>query len=109
MYSRTVCIRQPGQTQCQPGAHKGGHQPSQPHGPPPHHRLLSRTRPSPIPACLTGTCHVAPCPGHLVSGFVKQQLPILLVNHLTTNPDPCSALVKGFLEVSHMGGEQHVR
>jgi hypothetical protein len=44
-------------------------------------------------------CCAAPRAGHLVSGFVKQQLPILLVNHLTTNPDPRSALVKGFMEV----------
>lgn len=34
-----------------------------------------------------------------MSGFVKQHLPILLVNHLTTEPDVKRALVSGFMEV----------
>ena len=33
--------------------------------------------------------------GHLVSGYVKQHLPILLVNHLATESDTQAALVKG--------------
>ncbi|KAK9800175.1 hypothetical protein WJX73_003721 [Symbiochloris irregularis] len=38
--------------------------------------------------------------GHLVSGFVKQHLPIVLVNQLAAENDTESALVKGFLEVN---------
>jgi hypothetical protein len=42
----------------------------------------------------------APPAGHLVSGFVKQHLPITLVNHLTREREPSSALSAGFLEVN---------
>ena len=28
------------------------------------------------------------CAGHLVSGYVKQHLPIMLVNHLSMEPEP---------------------
>lgn len=37
--------------------------------------------------------------GHLVSGYVKQHLPIILVNHLTTERDVRRALTSGFVEV----------
>lgn len=37
--------------------------------------------------------------GHLVSGYLKQHLPIILVNHLTSDVDPKAALTRGFLEV----------
>eukprot|EP00775_Hariotina_reticulata_P001400 gene1400-1743_t len=37
--------------------------------------------------------------GHLVSGYVKQNLPILLASHLTSNKPVQEALTKGFLEV----------
>ncbi len=37
--------------------------------------------------------------GHLVSGFVKQHLPILLLNHLSTQPNHRQALSTGFLEM----------
>jgi hypothetical protein len=37
--------------------------------------------------------------GHLVSGFVKQHLPILLVQHLTSGSGLKEALTSGFLEV----------
>jgi hypothetical protein len=37
--------------------------------------------------------------GHLVSGFVKQHLPILLVQHLTSGLGLKEALTAGFLEV----------
>ncbi|WIA16852.1 hypothetical protein OEZ85_013785 [Tetradesmus obliquus] len=37
--------------------------------------------------------------GHLVSGFVKQHLPILLVQHLTSGAGLKEALSSGFLEV----------
>mmetsp|Transcript_37659 Transcript_37659/g.83858 ORF Transcript_37659/g.83858 Transcript_37659/m.83858 type:complete len:441 (+) Transcript_37659:163-1485(+) len=37
--------------------------------------------------------------GHLVSGYVKQHLPIILVNHLTTEKDVRKALTAGFVEV----------
>ncbi|KAK9808640.1 hypothetical protein WJX72_001084 [[Myrmecia] bisecta] len=37
--------------------------------------------------------------GHLVSGYVKQHLPIMLVNHLSLEADTKTALQKGFLEV----------
>eukprot|EP00879_Flechtneria_rotunda_P011713 GHRR01012234.1.p2 GENE.GHRR01012234.1~~GHRR01012234.1.p2 ORF type:complete len:382 (+),score=136.61 GHRR01012234.1:110-1255(+) len=37
--------------------------------------------------------------GHLVSGFVKQHLPIILVNHLTSGVSVEDALTTGFLEV----------
>lgn len=41
------------------------------------------------------------CPGHLVSGYVKQHLPIILVNHLTTERDVTKALAQGFVEVNN--------
>ncbi|KAL6751285.1 phosphatase 2C-like protein [Haematococcus lacustris] len=37
--------------------------------------------------------------GHLVSGYVKQHLPIIMVNHLTTEKDVKRALTSGFVEV----------
>lgn len=37
--------------------------------------------------------------GHLVSGYVKQHLPIILVNHLTTGQDIEKSLTAGFIEV----------
>lgn len=37
--------------------------------------------------------------GHLVSGFVKQQLPMMLVGHLTSGMAVQQALSAGFLEV----------
>ncbi|KAG2495635.1 hypothetical protein HYH03_006235 [Edaphochlamys debaryana] len=37
--------------------------------------------------------------GHLVSGYVKQHLPIILVNHLTLEKDVKKALTQGFCEV----------
>ncbi|GIL82013.1 hypothetical protein Vretifemale_10938 [Volvox reticuliferus] len=41
-----------------------------------------------------------PClAGHLVSGYVKQHLPIILVNHLTLEKDVKKALTQGFCEV----------
>ncbi len=33
--------------------------------------------------------------GHLVSGYVKQHLPIMLVNHLSMENDASKALTKG--------------
>lgn len=33
--------------------------------------------------------------GHLVSGYVKQHLPIMLVNHLSMEADASKALTKG--------------
>ncbi len=42
--------------------------------------------------CLT-VCGVAA--GHLVSGYVKQHLPIMLVNHLSMENDASKALTKG--------------
>lgn len=39
--------------------------------------------------------------GHLVSGYVKQHLPIILVNHLTTEKDVKKALSAGFIEVNN--------
>ena len=35
--------------------------------------------------------------GHLVSGYVKQHLPILLVQHLSVGPDAGAALQKGII------------
>ncbi|KAG1662755.1 hypothetical protein FOA52_006780 [Chlamydomonas sp. UWO 241] len=47
--------------------------------------------------------------GHLVSGFVKQHLPIMLVHHLATGgPDVCAALTKGFLEVDASLGASRI-
>lgn len=37
--------------------------------------------------------------GHLVSGYVKQHLPIMLVNHLSQESDIKTALTNGFVEV----------
>lgn len=37
--------------------------------------------------------------GHLVSGYVKQHLPIILVNHMTTEKNVQKTLTSGFLEV----------
>lgn len=40
--------------------------------------------------------------GHLVSGYIKQHLPIILVNHLSqavSDPETKAALTRGFLEV----------
>ncbi|KAF5836988.1 phosphatase 2C-like domain-containing protein [Dunaliella salina] len=37
--------------------------------------------------------------GHLVSGYVKQHLPIILVNHMTTEKNVQKTLTSGFIEV----------
>jgi len=46
--------------------------------------------------------------GHLVSGFLKQHLPIMLVNHLTAEADPRTALSRGFIEVDKALGASRV-
>lgn len=57
----------------------------------------------PVPDLLRFAC-VA---GHLVSGFVKQHLPIILVNHLTSQKDVPKALSAGFIEVDKsLGGSR---
>lgn len=45
--------------------------------------------------------------GHLVSGYVKQHLPIILVQHLNQEKDPKRALSNGFMEVDKtLGGSR---
>jgi len=46
--------------------------------------------------------------GHLVSGYVKQHLPIILVNHLTSEKDVKKALTSGFLEVDKSLGNSRI-
>lgn len=46
--------------------------------------------------------------GHLVSGYVKQHLPIILVNHLTSGKDVKKALTSGFLEVDKSLGNSRI-
>lgn len=46
--------------------------------------------------------------GHLVSGYVKQHLPIILVNHLTTDTDVKKALTSGFVEVDKSLGNSRI-
>lgn len=46
--------------------------------------------------------------GHLVSGFIKQQLPIILVNQLTSKEDPRNALSTGFIEVDQALGNSRI-
>lgn len=46
--------------------------------------------------------------GHLVSGYVKQHLPIILVNHLTTEKDVRKALTSGFVEVDKSLGNSRI-
>ncbi|KAL3144415.1 hypothetical protein ABBQ32_004163 [Trebouxia sp. C0010 RCD-2024] len=46
--------------------------------------------------------------GHLVSGYVKQHLPIMLVNHLSMEADASKALTKGFLEVDKALGSSRI-
>ncbi|GBF97866.1 phosphatase 2C [Raphidocelis subcapitata] len=46
--------------------------------------------------------------GHLVSSFVKQHLPILLVDHLTNGSPPAAALARGFLEVDARLGASRI-
>lgn len=46
--------------------------------------------------------------GHLVSGYVKQHLPIILVNHLTTEKDVKRALTCGFVEVDKTLGNSRI-
>jgi len=46
--------------------------------------------------------------GHLVSGYVKQHLPIILVNHLTTEKDVKRALTSGFVEVDKSLGNSRI-
>lgn len=46
--------------------------------------------------------------GHLVSGYVKQHLPIILVNHLTTGTDVKKALTSGFVEVDKSLGNSRI-
>ncbi len=70
--------------------------------------------------CVARACHVAPrCPrpvcfphaphaGHLVSGYVKQHLPIILVNHLTSDKDVRRALTSGFVEVDRSLGQSRI-
>jgi hypothetical protein len=49
------------------------------------------------------------CPsGHLVSGYVKQHLPIILVNHLTLERDVKKALSQGFCEVDRALGSSRI-
>ena len=43
----------------------------------------------------THNTHARAHTGHLVSGYVKQHLPIILVNHLTTEKDVKKALTQG--------------
>lgn len=49
-----------------------------------------------------------PHAGHLVSGYVKQHLPIILVNHLTTEKDVQRALGQGFVEVDKSLGNSRI-
>lgn len=46
--------------------------------------------------------------GHLVSGYVKQHLPIILVNHLTSEGDVRRALTSGFMEVDKSLGNSRI-
>ncbi|PNW88452.1 hypothetical protein CHLRE_01g030200v5 [Chlamydomonas reinhardtii] len=46
--------------------------------------------------------------GHLVSGYVKQHLPIILVNHLTLEKDVKKALSQGFCEVDRSLGNSRI-
>ncbi|MEW5299905.1 MAG: hypothetical protein WDW36_002875 [Sanguina aurantia] len=46
--------------------------------------------------------------GHLVSGYVKQHLPIILVNHLTSDKDVKKALSLGFTEVDKSLGNSRI-
>jgi serine/threonine protein phosphatase PrpC len=46
--------------------------------------------------------------GHLVSGYVKQHLPIMLVNHLGSEGDVSKALTKGFMEVDKALGSSRI-
>lgn len=49
-----------------------------------------------------------PPTGHLVSGYVKQHLPIILVNHLTSDKDVKKALSLGFTEVDKSLGNSRI-
>lgn len=55
---------------------------------------------------LTAPCH--PVPGHLVSAFVKQHLPILLVDPLASGASPRQTLNEGFLEVDARLGASRI-
>lgn len=46
--------------------------------------------------------------GHLVSGYVKQHLPIVLVNLLSSEADPCKALSLGFNKVHKSLGKSRI-
>uniref|UniRef100_A0A7S0YI47 PPM-type phosphatase domain-containing protein n=1 Tax=Polytomella parva TaxID=51329 RepID=A0A7S0YI47_9CHLO len=46
--------------------------------------------------------------GHLVSGYVKQHLPIILVNYLTLGKDVPKALASGFMEVDSSLGSSRI-
>lgn len=48
---------------------------------------------------LTNTLTEGDSAGHLVSGYVKQHLPIMLVNHLSMEADASKALTKGMLSL----------
>lgn len=56
------------------------------------------------------SCHVAMLcrAGHLVSGYVKQHLPIILVNHLTSDTEVKRALTSGFVEVDKSLGNSRI-
>lgn len=43
-----------------------------------------------------------------MSGYVKQHLPIILVNHLTTERDVARALTSGFVEVDKSLGNSRI-
>ena len=43
-----------------------------------------------------------------MSGYIKQHLPIVLVNHLTAEKDPKKALTSGFLEVDRTMGSSRI-
>lgn len=46
--------------------------------------------------------------GHLVSGYVKQHLPIILVNHMTTEKNIQKTLTSGFIEVDKSLGNSRI-
>jgi hypothetical protein len=50
----------------------------------------------------------SPRAGHLVSAFVKQHLPLLLVDHLASGCTPAVALAEGFLEVDARLGASRI-
>jgi hypothetical protein len=52
--------------------------------------------------------HPSHPPGHLVSAFVKQNLPVLLANRLASGAPPPRALAEGFLEVDARLGASRV-